>query len=100
MYGGDAAVQLVTSMCKQVDTLQARLETYERKLTKVEREKWLQEHRPSLSVDVAGANRFISAAIPELTSKQKHALRVVSGALLLWYCSTAACVLHGDRRCP
>ena len=43
----------------------------------MESEKWLQEHRPSLSVDVASANRFISAAIPELTAEQKHALRMV-----------------------
>lgn len=57
---------------------QARLETYKRKVAKVESEKWLQEHRPILSVDVAGANRFISAAIPELTQKQKEALRVVT----------------------
>ncbi|CAL5218730.1 g444 [Coccomyxa viridis] len=52
-----------------------RLETYKKKVTKLESEKWLQEHRPSLSVDVASANRFISAAIPELTPEQKHALR-------------------------
>ena len=72
------------------DPLQARLVTYKEKVTKVESEKWLQEHRPTLSVDVAGANRFISAAIPELTSKQKHALRMVRSALLLRYCSWAA----------
>ena len=73
-----------------VTHLQDRLETYKMKVTKVESEKWLQEHRPSLSVDVASANRFISAAIPELTPEQKHALRVVRCNLLLCDCSTAA----------
>ena len=56
---------------------QARLDLYKRKVAKVESEKWLQEHKPSLTVDVAGANRFISAAIPELRPEQKQALSKV-----------------------
>ncbi len=71
-------------------TLQDRLETYKKKVTKLESEKWLQEHRPSLSVDVASANRFISAAIPELTPEQKHALRQVRCTLARCYSSTIA----------
>ncbi len=58
-------------------------------MTKLESEKWLQEHRPSLSVDVASANRFISAAIPELTAEQKHALRLVRCNLSLCDVRTA-----------
>ena len=63
-------------------TKQARLDAYKRKISKIESKKWLQEHRPSLSVDVAGANRFISAAIPELSKEQKQALRMVALRLL------------------
>ena len=59
---------------------QARLDLYKRKVAKVESEKWLQEHKPSLTIDVAGANRFISAAIPELRPEQKQALSKVRGA--------------------
>ena len=73
-----ACVQFNFRAVQALTLSQARLETYKRKVAKVESEKWLQEHRPTLSVDVAGANRFISAAIPELTQKQKEALRVVT----------------------
>ncbi len=59
---------------------QARLDLYKRKVAKVESEKWLQEHKPSLTIDVVGANRFISAAIPELRPEQKQALSKVRGA--------------------
>ena len=59
---------------------QARLDLYKRKVAKVESEKWLQEHKPTLTVDVAGANRFISAAIPELRPRQKQALCQVTDA--------------------
>ena len=49
-------------------------------MAKVESEKWLQEHKPTLTVDIAGANRFISAAIPELRPEQKQALCKVRDA--------------------
>ena len=55
--------------------VQERLRLYDRKLQKAESEKWLKEHQPSLSVSVAAANRFISAAIPDLTPEQRKALR-------------------------
>lgn len=56
---------------------QERLRLYDRKLQKAESEKWFKEHKPSLSVSVAAANRFISAAIPDLTPEQRKALRKV-----------------------
>ncbi|CAK0773731.1 hypothetical protein CVIRNUC_004096 [Coccomyxa viridis] len=58
---------------------EARLDLYKRKVAKVESEKWLQEHKPSLTIDVVGANRFISAAIPELRPEQKQALSKAAG---------------------
>jgi hypothetical protein len=57
--------------------VQERLRLYDKKLQKAESEQWLKEHRPSLSVSVAAANRFISAAIPDLTPEQRKALRKV-----------------------
>ncbi len=72
-------------MFRQQSALQAQLEAYKRKVSKLESTKWLQEHRPSLNVNVAGANRFISAAIPELSKGQKQALRMVALRLLQIY---------------
>ena len=58
--------------------MQERLKLYSKKLRKEESEKWLKEHKPSLTVDVAAANRFISTAIPDLTPAQRETLRKAS----------------------
>jgi hypothetical protein len=53
------------------------LEIYRKKIQKVESQKWFKEHKRSLEVNVSAANRFISHAIPELTTEQRAALRQV-----------------------
>ena len=57
---------------------QARLQLYRKKVQKVESQKWLSENKRSLAVNVSAANRFISHAIPELTTQQHEALREVA----------------------
>ena len=80
--------------------MQARLELYKTKVTKMESEKWLQEHRPSLSINVAGANRFINAAIPELSQEQKQALRRVRLSLNVPSCIQSLLICHAYQRQP
>ncbi|GBF88450.1 hypothetical protein Rsub_01163 [Raphidocelis subcapitata] len=56
---------------------QERIERYEKKLGRASREDELARTRPGSDLNVAAANRFISAAIPDLTPAQKAALRAV-----------------------
>lgn len=44
-------------------------------MTKAESAEYLRTHKPSGSVDVAAANRFISHALPDLTDEQRRKLR-------------------------
>jgi len=44
---------------------------------KLESEKWLHENSAQTQVNVAAANRFISAAIPDLTPVQRQGLKAV-----------------------
>ena len=60
-----------------ISAVQERLRLYTKKVEKVESEKWLKEHKPALSLSIAAANRFITNAIPDLSSEQKAALRKV-----------------------
>lgn len=57
--------------------LQERIQLYQRKVQKLESEKWLQENSAQTQVNVAAANRFISAAIPDLTPAQRGVLKAV-----------------------
>ncbi len=56
---------------------QERIRLYEQKVQKLESEKWLHENSAQTQVNVAAANRFISAAIPDLTPVQRQALKAV-----------------------
>lgn len=44
-------------------------------MTKAESAEYLRTHKPSGSVDVAAANRFISHALPDLTDEQRRKLK-------------------------
>lgn len=50
---------------------------YAKKVRKLESEEYLSTHKPSMEVNVAAANRFITHAIPDLNKEQKAALRKV-----------------------
>lgn len=55
--------------------LQERLAAYEKKVKKAVTADDLARHRPGTSLNIAAANRFIDAAIPDLTAEQKQAIR-------------------------
>ncbi len=46
-------------------------------MNKLESEKWLKEKSAQTQINVTAANRFISAAIPDLTPAQRLALKAV-----------------------
>lgn len=73
--------------------VQARIQAYAQKVEKAASAQWLSDHRPTTSVNIAAANRFISHAIPELTSDQKTALREVCHTVLRQALSIGAAVL-------
>lgn len=50
---------------------------FKRKVSKVHSENLLKNSRRATEVNIQAANRFITAAIPELSSQQKQALRQV-----------------------
>lgn len=54
---------------------QERLAAYEKKVKKAITADDLARHRPGTSLNIAAANRFIDAAIPDLTQEQKQAIR-------------------------
>lgn len=56
-------------------SLQERLATYEQRVRKAITADELARTRPGASLDIAAVNRFIDAAIPDLTSAQHAALR-------------------------
>ncbi len=59
--------------------MQTRLKQYAKKVSKAATEKELRETRRSVTVDVAGVNRFITYAVPDLSDAQRQALREVRG---------------------
>lgn len=56
---------------------QERIGRYKRKLSKVQSESILKTTKRKTEINVQAANRFITAAIPELSADQKQALRQV-----------------------
>ncbi|KAL3150054.1 hypothetical protein ABBQ38_013402 [Trebouxia sp. C0009 RCD-2024] len=54
-----------------------RILRFKRKVSKVHSENLLKNSRRATEVNIQAANRFITAAIPELSSQQKQALRQV-----------------------
>lgn len=59
---------------------QERLKQYTKKVRKVAAEKELRETKRSMEVNVSAVNRFISAAVPNLTREQKAALATAGQA--------------------
>lgn len=57
--------------------VQERLAAYERKVKKAVTADDLARSRPGTSLNIAAANRFIDAAIPDLTAAQKQQLRAL-----------------------
>ena len=56
---------------------QERIGRYKRKLSKVQSETILKTTKRKTEINVQAANRFITAAIPELSADQKQALKQV-----------------------
>ena len=50
---------------------------YEKKVKKLESERWLAHNSAQTQINVAAANRFISAATPDLKPAQRAALKAV-----------------------
>ena len=57
--------------------LQERVRLYEKKVRKLESERWLAQNSAQRQINMAAANRFIRAAIPDLTTTQRAALKAV-----------------------
>ena len=68
---------LKSSAVIRVRPPQERLRLYEMKVRKLESEQWLAHNSAQTQINVAAANRFISAAIPDLTATQRAALKTV-----------------------
>ena len=68
---------LKSSAVIRVRPPQERLRLYEKKVRKLESERWLAHNSAQTQINVAAANRFISAAIPDLTATQRAALKTV-----------------------
>lgn len=64
-----------------VPTPQERLQLYKKKVSKAAYDAELAGAKRTLAIDVAAANRFIDAAIPELDRSQKAALHQVIGKM-------------------
>jgi len=60
---------------------QERLQLYKKKVSKAAYDAELAGAKRTLAIDVAAANRFIDAAIPELDRSQKAALHQVIGKM-------------------
>ncbi len=72
-----------TSIACQLDShelLQDRLKQFGKKVKKAAAAKELKESKRSMEVDVGAINRFISHAVPDLSSQQKQALAVAGAA--------------------
>ena len=61
--------------------LQDRISRFKRKVSKVQSENLLKNSNRATEVNIQAANRFITAAIPELSIQQKQALRQVGKSL-------------------
>ena len=60
-----------------VAPFQDRISRFKRKVSKVNSENLLKNSKRATEVNIQAANRFITAAIPELSIQQKQALRQV-----------------------
>ncbi|GFH30467.1 uncharacterized protein HaLaN_29330 [Haematococcus lacustris] len=58
-----------------------RLMGFAKRVSKAEAAEELQKARPTLALNVAAANRFIDAAIPDLSSQQREMLRAASSGV-------------------
>lgn len=75
--------------------LQDRLQRYQKKVAKAADEADLAAAKRTLTLDVATANRFINAAITDLPSEQREALRrVCLHAYLSIQCTTSCRLWH------
>ena len=57
--------------------MQDRIKRYQAKLKKLIEDEELASRRRTITLNVGAANRFIDAAIPDLTEDQKAALKKV-----------------------
>ena len=57
--------------------VQDRIRLYHKKVQKLENDQTLATSRRTTAIDVGAANRFISAAVTDLSSQQKAALQQV-----------------------
>ena len=73
--------------------MQERIKFYGRKVRKLESATFLAKHQPSLDLNVAAANRFITHAIPDLCEDQKQALKQAMSTLQ-WGCADCQILLH------
>ena len=76
--------------------MQERINRFKHKVSKVHSETILKTTRRSTEVNVQAANRFITAAIPELSRDQKLALKQVQANTMLKHYPAAA---HLDYCC-
>lgn len=71
--------------------LQERISRFKRKVSKVNSEALLKKSKRATEVNIQAANRFITAAIPELSKEQKLALKQVHiGTLCMRICNKNA----------
>jgi len=71
--------------------LQERISRFKRKVSKVNSEALLKKSKRATEVNIQAANRFITAAIPELSKEQKQALKQVhTVTLCMQVCSNSA----------
>ena len=68
---------LCTCLTRVTLSEQDRIKRYDNKLKKLAKDQELATTQRTLSLNVGAANRFIDAAIPDLTAAQKTALRQV-----------------------
>ena len=57
--------------------MQDRIRLYHKKVQKLEHDQTLATSRRSTAIDIGAANRFISAAVTDLSAQQKAALQQV-----------------------
>jgi len=57
--------------------VQDRIRLYQKKVQKLEHDQTLATSRRSTAIDIGAANRFISAAVTDLSAQQKAALQQV-----------------------
>ena len=75
--------------------LQKRVRIYLNKINQAADKLDLQNSKRTLDIDIVAANRFISSAIPELTSEQRQRLKEVR--LMLTCHSSGSCACSGRQ---